>query len=195
PLGVRLLQEGLGSLRGAIGTPAQVSDLVRRYEEAGVDQVIFVLQAGRNRHEHICESLELFAERVMPPFLDGRDQREAAKAERLETAIGAALSRREPARELSSPYVIDEQAEVSAARRRAHTSQSPREMAASARVRARGAARHPALRIRFPLSDFVRVAAGTIDPAVPLLRDRASFEGDFSLAAKLPEMFGAPSPY
>jgi hypothetical protein len=41
----------------------------------------------------------------------------------------------------------------------------------------------------------VRVAAGTIDPAVPLLRDRASFEGDFSLAAKLPEMFGAPSPY
>ena len=30
---------------------------------AGVDQVIFVLQAGKNRHEHICESIELFAER------------------------------------------------------------------------------------------------------------------------------------
>ena len=29
PLGVRLLQEGLGSLRGAIGTPEQVADLVR----------------------------------------------------------------------------------------------------------------------------------------------------------------------
>ncbi len=270
PLGVRLLQEGLGSLRGAIGTPEQVSDLVRRYEQAGVDQVIFILQAGRNRHEHICESLELLAQRVMPPFLDGREQREAAKAERLENAIEAALARREPGRQLSSPYVIDEQAEVSAAwrqpqRLRSRARRATREraikllaravdgaddatierrfgsrivqramfsaMAASfepeaasgfegrlvyeidrpatgappscwtievldGRAVARpGAGRDPALRIRFPLSDFVRVAAGTIDPAVPLLRDRASFEGDFSLAAKLPEMFGAPSPY
>jgi alkanesulfonate monooxygenase SsuD/methylene tetrahydromethanopterin reductase-like flavin-dependent oxidoreductase (luciferase family) len=272
PLGVRLLQEGLGSLRGAIGTPEQVSDLVRRYEQAGVDQVIFVIQAGRNRHEHICESLELFAERVMPAFTDGREQREAEKAERLRGAVEAALARREPAHELSSPYVIDEQAEVSAAQRRHHP--PPPRVRARRAVRERaikllsravdgagdaalerrfgsriaqramfsamaaafepdaaggfegrlvyeldrpatgappsrwtievldgravarpGAASNPALTIRFALSDFVRVAAGTIDPAVPLLRDRASFEGDFSLAAKLPEMFGAPSPY
>src|SRR5436190_14175715 len=46
PLGVRIMQEGLGSLRGAIGTPEQVRDLARRYEMAGVDQVIFVSQAG-----------------------------------------------------------------------------------------------------------------------------------------------------
>jgi hypothetical protein len=51
------------------------------------------------------------------------------------------------------------------------------------------------LTLRFQLADFVRIAAGTIDPAVPLLEDRASFEGDFGLAARLPEMFGAPSPY
>jgi alkanesulfonate monooxygenase SsuD/methylene tetrahydromethanopterin reductase-like flavin-dependent oxidoreductase (luciferase family) len=68
PLGVRLLQQGLGSLRGAIGTPEQVAELVTRYEQAGVDQMIFVLQSGRNRHEHICESLELFAHEVMPEF-------------------------------------------------------------------------------------------------------------------------------
>ena len=53
PLGVKILQQGVGSLRGAVGTPDQVRDLVRRYEEAGVDQLIFVLQAGKNRHEHI----------------------------------------------------------------------------------------------------------------------------------------------
>ncbi len=36
PLAVRLLQAGLGSLRGAIGTPAQVTDLIARYAgEAG----------------------------------------------------------------------------------------------------------------------------------------------------------------
>ena len=51
PLGVKIMQEGLGSLRGAIGTPDQVRDLCRRYEEAGVDQVIFVSQAGKNRHD------------------------------------------------------------------------------------------------------------------------------------------------
>src|SRR2546421_74662 len=61
-LGVKLLQQGLGSLRGAVGRPDQVAELVERYEKAGVDQVIFVLQAGRNRHEDICHSIELFAE-------------------------------------------------------------------------------------------------------------------------------------
>ena len=63
PLGVKILQQGLGSLRGAVGTPDQVRDLVRRYEAAGVDQMIFVLQAGKNRHEHICEAIELFGVR------------------------------------------------------------------------------------------------------------------------------------
>jgi putative sterol carrier protein len=59
----------------------------------------------------------------------------------------------------------------------------------------RGPAPEAALTLRFRLADFVRIAAGTLDPAAPLLADRASFEGDFALAARLPEMFGAPSPY
>src|SRR5262249_27025353 len=45
PLGIQLLQQGLGSFRGAVGTPAQISDLLERYERAGVDQVIFAAQA------------------------------------------------------------------------------------------------------------------------------------------------------
>ena len=83
PLGVKIFQEGFGSLRGAIGTPEQIRDLCRRYEEAGVDQVIFVSQAGKNRHEHICESLELFAKEVMPEFAErtrGARAREAGAA-------------------------------------------------------------------------------------------------------------------
>src|SRR5947208_13737632 len=95
PLGVKLFQEGLGSLRGAIGTPEQVADLVERYERAGVDQVIFVLQAGRNRHEHICESIELFAERVMPRFAERADEADAAKRLRLAAACERALERPE----------------------------------------------------------------------------------------------------
>jgi putative sterol carrier protein len=58
-----------------------------------------------------------------------------------------------------------------------------------------GTTSDPALRLRFRLADFVRIAAGEIDATEPLLRNRASFEGDIGLAARIPEMFGAPSPY
>ena len=61
--------------------------------------MIFIQQGGRNRHEHICESLELFATEVMPEFHEGEEEREKAKLERLAPAIEAALARREPARE------------------------------------------------------------------------------------------------
>jgi hypothetical protein len=72
---------------------------MRGYEDAGVDQVIFVSQAGRNRHEHICESLELFATDVMPDFAEREPEREKAKLERLAPAMEAALARRSPPRE------------------------------------------------------------------------------------------------
>jgi alkanesulfonate monooxygenase SsuD/methylene tetrahydromethanopterin reductase-like flavin-dependent oxidoreductase (luciferase family) len=98
-LGAQLWEQGLGSLRGAIGTPAQIRELLRGYQDAGVDQVIFVSQAGRNRHDHICESLELFATEVMPEFAETDAEREKTKLERLAPAIEAALARREPARE------------------------------------------------------------------------------------------------
>ena len=106
PLGVKIMQQGLGSLRGAIGTPDQIRDLIRRYRDAGVDQMIFVSQAGKNRHEHICESLELFAREVLPEFRDEVEPREAAKRERLAGALEAAVARREPARESDASYVI-----------------------------------------------------------------------------------------
>jgi alkanesulfonate monooxygenase SsuD/methylene tetrahydromethanopterin reductase-like flavin-dependent oxidoreductase (luciferase family)/putative sterol carrier protein len=115
PLGVKILQQGLGSLRGAIGTPEQVVDLVRRYVDAGVDQVIFVQQAGPNRHEHICESLELFGNKVLPQFVEGREEREAAKRERLAEACERALTRRAPARVADRDYVITPRGEPAAA--------------------------------------------------------------------------------
>src|ERR671935_1845038 len=106
PLGVRVLQQGLGSLRGAIGSPAQVRDLCRRYEAAGVDQVIFVMQAGRNRHDHICVAIELFAAEVMPEFAERAEAADAARAERFAPAIEAALARREQTRGADPGYAI-----------------------------------------------------------------------------------------
>lgn len=99
PLGAQLLESGgLGSLRGAIGTPDQIRALVRRYEAAGVDQLIFVSQAGRNRHEHICESLELFAAEVLPEFAERADEHDRAVRARVAPAAAAALARRPPPR-------------------------------------------------------------------------------------------------
>jgi alkanesulfonate monooxygenase SsuD/methylene tetrahydromethanopterin reductase-like flavin-dependent oxidoreductase (luciferase family) len=121
PLGVKIMQHGLGSLRGAIGTPGQVADLVRRYEAVGVDQVIFVLQAGPNRHEHICEAIRLFGELVAPQFAEGREERERAKAERLAGAAERALARRSPPREAPEGYEIDEPAELERAARAARS--------------------------------------------------------------------------
>ena len=117
PLAVRLMQHGLGSLRGAIGTPEQITELIRRYDSVGVDQLVFVLQAGPNKHEHICESLELFGEKVLPQFAAEVDEKERKKAEELRPAIEAALARREPARSAPPGYVIDEVAELERARR------------------------------------------------------------------------------
>ena len=51
---------------GGIGNPAHVREHLERYERAGIDQVIFVQQCGNNQHEHICESLELFAKESHP---------------------------------------------------------------------------------------------------------------------------------
>jgi alkanesulfonate monooxygenase SsuD/methylene tetrahydromethanopterin reductase-like flavin-dependent oxidoreductase (luciferase family) len=79
---------------GGIGTPDQVRDAMRTFEEAGVDQAVFIQQGGHNRHEHICESLEVFATRVMPEFKERHAARERRKAEELAPYVERALARR-----------------------------------------------------------------------------------------------------
>ncbi|MEO5723836.1 MAG: LLM class flavin-dependent oxidoreductase [Ilumatobacteraceae bacterium] len=81
-------------LRGTVGTPDQVREYLRRFEQAGVDQVIFVLQAGRNRHEHIMESIEIFGREILPEFVDRDVAQVQAKQKRLAPAIDAAMARR-----------------------------------------------------------------------------------------------------
>ena len=94
-------------LRGAIGTPAQLREFLRRYEEAGVDQLIFVMQAGHNRHEDIMESIELFGTQVLPEFLERDEAATRAKALRMEPLIERAMARRDrSAPVMPSDYVM-----------------------------------------------------------------------------------------
>jgi hypothetical protein len=274
PLGVKLLQEGLGSLRGAIGTPEQIADLVERYERAGVDQVIFVSQAGANRHDHICESLELFAAEVLPRFAEHAEEREAAKRERLAEAVEGALARREPPRGSDPSYLVKPDGEPAAApaphfgragAERADGRPSVAELAnrageaafaalvrgrtdqqlhrlfdrgpglpvmfkgmerafeperargyegevqyelqgregmrrfvvkiADGRARAsEGTAVEPAVTLRMGVPAFVRIAAREAYPPRLLMNGELEIEGDFEVAARLGEMFGAPIP-
>jgi len=93
-LGAKVVERGSTGLRGTIGTPDQIRSFLRRFEEAGVDQVIFVSQAGRNRHEHIMESLELFGQEVLPEFMERDEAAEKAKAVRLAPVIDKAMARK-----------------------------------------------------------------------------------------------------
>ncbi len=93
-----------GANRG-IGTPDELRQHLRAFEESGVDQVAFIQQGGRNKHEHICEALELFAREVMPEF----KAREAAHQERkraeLAPYIEKAMARKERRHALSDDEI------------------------------------------------------------------------------------------
>jgi alkanesulfonate monooxygenase SsuD/methylene tetrahydromethanopterin reductase-like flavin-dependent oxidoreductase (luciferase family) len=81
--------------RGAgIGTPDDMRAHLRDFQAAGIDQVIFLQQAGHNRHEHIVAALELFARDIAPEF--GREiaAREARKQEELAPYVARALARK-----------------------------------------------------------------------------------------------------
>jgi alkanesulfonate monooxygenase SsuD/methylene tetrahydromethanopterin reductase-like flavin-dependent oxidoreductase (luciferase family) len=93
-LGAKAAAGDRTGLRGAVGTPDQLREFLRRYEAAGVDQLIFVMQAGHNRHEHIMESIELFGSEVLPEFIERDEAATEAKAARWEPLIARAMARK-----------------------------------------------------------------------------------------------------
>ena len=90
-----------------IGTPDQVREHLEVMEDAGVDQVVFIQQAGANRHEDICESLELFSKRVLPDFKARDIAQVERKNERLAEAVKSAEERRPALTSLSEIPVVD----------------------------------------------------------------------------------------
>jgi alkanesulfonate monooxygenase SsuD/methylene tetrahydromethanopterin reductase-like flavin-dependent oxidoreductase (luciferase family) len=104
----RLIQAALARAEfdgAGIGTPDDMARHLSDFQDVGVDQVIFLQQAGRNSHQNICESLELFADKVMPTFNKDVAEREAKKAEELAPFIAAALARKQYMQPLSRDEV------------------------------------------------------------------------------------------
>ena len=92
--------QGTEGLAGAfqqsrgIGTPGDFRAHVRSFQDAGVDQIILLQQAGRNAHEHICESLTLLAREVLSEFAEDAAKRDRRKADELAPHIERALARK-----------------------------------------------------------------------------------------------------
>ena len=93
--------------RAGIGTPDQVREHLEIMEDAGVDQVVFIQQAGANRHEDIAESLELFAERVLPDFKARDAAHVAKKNERFAEATESAEGRKPALTSLGEIPIVD----------------------------------------------------------------------------------------
>jgi alkanesulfonate monooxygenase SsuD/methylene tetrahydromethanopterin reductase-like flavin-dependent oxidoreductase (luciferase family) len=53
------------------GDPDTICQAVGRWEEAGLDQMIFVLQAGRTTHDQVMRSIALLGKSVLPRFAGG----------------------------------------------------------------------------------------------------------------------------
>ena len=100
-----MVTEALSGGAGGIGNPDDMRVHLNKFETAGVDQVTFIQQAGMNKHEHICEALELFAAEVMPEFKERGAAREQKKNEELAPYIEAALARKVKMAELADDEI------------------------------------------------------------------------------------------
>ena len=93
---------------GGIGTPGQLREHLRKFADCGVDQSVFIQQAGKNRHEDICEALDLFASDVMPEFKEREAERVARKDEELAPYIEEAFKRKAERQEMAAELSDEE---------------------------------------------------------------------------------------
>jgi alkanesulfonate monooxygenase SsuD/methylene tetrahydromethanopterin reductase-like flavin-dependent oxidoreductase (luciferase family) len=52
------------------GNPDSICRSVEKWAEAGLDQMIFILQAGRTSHDQVIRSIDLIGEKVIPRFAE-----------------------------------------------------------------------------------------------------------------------------
>ena len=53
------------------GNPDTICRIVEKWADAGLDQMIFMIQAGNTTHDQVMRSLDLIGEKVIPRFSDG----------------------------------------------------------------------------------------------------------------------------
>ena len=99
---------------GLIGSPETLREKLRKFETSHINSVILLNQAGKNTHEHICESLDLFAREVMPEFHARIPEQEEWKAKVLAREIELEEIDTQPFRDRYGPNSV----QLTPARRR-----------------------------------------------------------------------------
>ena len=72
---------------GMIGSPDTICERLRQFEDAHVDQVILLNQAGKTSHKDICESLDLLTRDVVPEFQERQAVQDTWKQDMLAVRI------------------------------------------------------------------------------------------------------------
>ena len=67
----KTLQDHLQSGAFAMGHPDTVIEVLQKYQEAGVDQILCFMQMGNLAHARIMNSIMLFGRHVIPAFSEG----------------------------------------------------------------------------------------------------------------------------
>ena len=78
--------------RGPVGTPDMLRAWCERYEAAGVDECMFLINP--DSHEATMESLELFGKTVLPEIIERDEVFAKERAAKLAPAIERAMARR-----------------------------------------------------------------------------------------------------
>jgi hypothetical protein len=77
-----------------VGTPKQVRERLREFEDAGIDQVIGVGQVGRIPHELMCSSFRLVSKEVLPEIKERDLTHARTRAERNARISEKAMTRK-----------------------------------------------------------------------------------------------------
>jgi hypothetical protein len=83
-----------GGSQSCVGTPEEVRASLLSFEESGVDQVIFLSQAGGIPSEMLASSIELFGKTVLPEVKERDQKRAKEKAALRDRIINKAMARK-----------------------------------------------------------------------------------------------------
>jgi hypothetical protein len=93
-------------VQNCVGTPEQIRATLRGFEESGVDQVLFLSQAGKIPHELLMSSIDLFGREVLPAIKERDHQRAKEKAQLVERLSEKAMKRKTKPAPPRAPTVI-----------------------------------------------------------------------------------------
>jgi alkanesulfonate monooxygenase SsuD/methylene tetrahydromethanopterin reductase-like flavin-dependent oxidoreductase (luciferase family) len=94
-----------GRTQDCVGTLAMLRQRLRDFEQAGIDQVLCISQAGKIPHDLLCSSIELFSKEVLPEFKD-RDLAGALKLAERRARINEQAMARKPAVEAPPSEIV-----------------------------------------------------------------------------------------